>query len=99
VFTMRDRRNAPGADIEAVIVKNTNSLTPMLAAMPGFVLYAWLQTEGGRTALNIWETPDQQAAGNEVVAAWVAANSAQTTTGEPVVNDGIVIYADIPGFI
>src|SRR5215212_11617592 len=99
VFTMRNRRNAPGADVEAVIAKNSKSLTPMLAAMPGFVLYAWLQTADGRTAINIWETPDQQAAGNEVVAAWVAANSAETTTGPPVVNDGVVVYADIPGFI
>jgi hypothetical protein len=99
VFTMRNRRNAPGADIEAVIARNTNDLTPRLAAMPGFVLYAWLQTADGRTAINIWETPDQRAAGNEVIAAWVAANTAATTTGPPVVNDGVVVYADIPGFI
>ena len=99
LFTMRHRRNAPGADIEAVIARNTADLTPRLAAMPGFVLYAWLQTADGRTALNIWETPDQQAAGNELVAGWVAANTAETTTGPPVVNDGVVVYADIPGFI
>src|SRR5215213_2845567 len=99
VFTMRNRRNAPDADIEAVIAKNTNDLTPRLAAMPGFVLYAWLQTADGRTAINIWETPDQQAAGNELVAGWVAANTAETTTGPPVVNDGVVVYADIPDFI
>src|SRR5215217_239532 len=89
----------PGADMEAVIAKNTNGLTPMLAAMPGFVLYAWLQTADGRTAINVWETPDQQVAGNEVVATWVAANTAETTIGEPVVNDGVVVYADIPDFI
>src|SRR5919107_1209708 len=53
LFTMRNRRNAPGADIEAVIAMNSNDLTPMLAAMPGFVLYAWLQTPEGRTAINI----------------------------------------------
>src|SRR3954451_18114382 len=35
VFTMRHRRNAPGADVEAVITRNTNDLTPKLAAMPG----------------------------------------------------------------
>ena len=99
LFTMRNRRNAPGADIETVIAKNFNGLTPMLAAMPGFVLYAWLQTADGRTAINIWETPDHQAAGNAVVATWVAANTAETTTGAPVVNDGVVVHADIPGFI
>ena len=99
LFTMRNRRNAPGADMEAVIAKDTNGLTPMLAAMPGFVLYAWLQTADGRTAINIWETPDQPAAGNAVIAPWVAANTAETTAGAPVVNDGVVVYADIPGFI
>ena len=44
--------------------------------------------------------PDRlAAAGNEAIAAYVAANSAGTTTGEPIINDGVVIYADIPGFI
>ena len=37
--------------MEAVIAKDTNGLVPMLAAMPGFVLYAWLQTADGRTAI------------------------------------------------
>lgn len=99
LFTMRNWRNAPGADMEAVIAKDTNGLAPKLAVMPGFVLYAWFQTATGRTAINIWETQDQLAAGNEVIVPWIAANTAETTTGEPVVNDGVVVYADIPGFI
>src|SRR5215213_5160776 len=98
-FTMRDRVNAPGVDIEAVIARATDILVPMLAAMPGFVLYGWIQTEDGRTAINIWETAAQLAAGNDAIAAYVAVNSVGTTTGEAVVNDGVVTYADIPGFI
>ena len=98
-FTMRGRVNAPGVDIEAVIARASDILVPMLAAMPGFVCYWWIQTEDGRTAINIWETAEQLAAGNEAVAAYVVANSAGTTTGDPVVNDGVVIYADLPGFI
>ena len=98
-FTMRNRRNAPGTDIERVIAKGADSLVPMLAAMPGFVGYWWIQTEDGRTAVNIWETAEQLAAGNDAVATWVAANTAGTTTGDPIVNDGVVTYADIPGFI
>ena len=98
-FTMRDRRNAPDADIDAVIAKASSGLAPLLADMPGFLLYCWIQVEGGRVAINIWETAAQLAAGNEAIAAWVADNTADTTTGEPVVNDGAVIYADLPGFI
>ena len=98
-FTMRSRVNAPGIDIAAVIARARGGLVPMLVAMPGFVGYWWIQTEDGRTAINIWETAEQLAAGNEAVAAWVVANSAGTTTGDPVVNDGVVTYADIPGFI
>ena len=97
-FTMRDRRNAPGADMDAVIVKLTGGLVPLLMEMPGFVLYCWIQTEDGRIAINIWETADQVAAGNEAIAAWVAENTADTTIGDPIVNDGSVIYADLPGF-
>jgi hypothetical protein len=98
-FTMRNRANAPGVDIEAVIARASDILMPMLVAMPGFVCYWWILTEDGRTAINIWETAEQLAAGNEAVAAYVAANSAGTTTGDPIVNDGVVIYADLPGFI
>jgi hypothetical protein len=98
-FTMRTWRTVPGADMEAVIAKATGGLTPMLAAMPGFVLYAWLQTADGRTAINIWETADQLVAGNAVITPWITANTAETAAGEPVVNDGVVVYADIPGFI
>lgn len=98
-FTMRDRRNAPGADIENVVAKMTDGLLPMLTEMPGFVLYCWIQTEDGRVAINIWETADQVTAGNEAVSAWVAANTANTTTGDPVVSDGSVVYADIPQLI
>jgi len=99
LFTMRNWRNAPDTDIEAVIARNSNGLTPLIAAMPGFVLYLWLQTAEGRTAINIWETADHLAAGNEAVATWVAANSVETIAAAPVVNEGIVVYADIPGFI
>jgi hypothetical protein len=98
-FTMRNRVNAPGVDIEAVIARASEVLVPMLAAMPGFVCYYWIQTEDGRTAVNVWETAEQLAAGNEAIAAYVVANSAGTTVGEPIINDGVVIYADIPGFI
>lgn len=94
-FTMRDRRNAPGTDIDAVVAKASSGLMPMLADMPGFLLYCWIQVEGGRVAINIWEIADQLAAGNEAIAAWVA----DTTTGEPIVNDGVLVYADLPGFI
>lgn len=98
-FTMRERRNAPDADIEDVVAKLTDGLVPLLMEMPGFVLYCWIQTEDGRVAINIWETADQVVAGNEAVAAWVAENTANTTTGDPVVSDGSVVYADIPEFI
>ncbi len=95
--TMRNRTNAPGADMEAVVAKASTGLVPLLRAMPGFVLYGWVQTEGGRTAVNIWQTDEQLRAGNAVVASWVADNTADTTVGDPVVNDGHVGYGVIPG--
>jgi hypothetical protein len=93
-LTVRQRENAPGADIEALVAETTNVLTPTLAAMEGFVLYAWMQVENGRVALNIWETMEQLEAGNQAVADYVAQNTAQTTTGDPIVNTGMIDYAD-----
>jgi hypothetical protein len=100
-LTMRIRRTAPGVDPDDLVarVMASDGLAPLLAAMPGFALYCWIQTEGGRTAINIWETEAQLMAGNDAIAAWVAANTADTSIGEPVVHDGVIIYADIPGFI
>ena len=95
-YTMRARVNAPDVDMEAVIAEATEGLLPLTAAMPGFVLYCWIQTEVGRTAINIWETADHLAAGNEAIAAWVDANIGVTSVGDAVVNDGVIIYADFP---
>ena len=93
-LTVRQRENAPGADMEAVVAGATDVLTPTLAAMEGFVLYAWMQVENGRVALNIWETMEQLEAGNQAVADYLAANTVQTTTGDPIVNTGTIDYAD-----
>jgi hypothetical protein len=97
VITMRNRTNAPGADLDAVLAQARSGLVPLLQAMPGFVFYGWIQTEGGRTAINIWETDEQLHAGDKAVAEWVAANTAPTTTGNPVVNAGRIGYAILPG--
>ncbi|CAN5705971.1 hypothetical protein BH23CHL4_BH23CHL4_18120 [soil metagenome] len=96
-LTVRNRVNAPDADIESVIAMATQGLVPTLAAMDGFVLYGWIQIENGRVAINIWETMEQLEAGNEAVAAYVAENTASTTTGDPVVNTGMIGYAEIAG--
>ena len=99
VITMRHRVTAAGVDMEPVLVQARRELLPALQAMPGFILYCWIGTEEGRTAINIWETPDQLEAGNEVIADWVAANSANTSVGEPVVNDGRLGYATGPALL
>ncbi len=94
---MRNRTNAPGADMDAVVAKASRRLVPRLRAMPGFVLYCWVETGGGRTAINVWQTDEQLRAGNAAVAAWVADNTADTTVGDPVVNDGRIGYGVVPG--
>ncbi|MBX3069036.1 MAG: hypothetical protein KF883_00910 [Thermomicrobiales bacterium] len=90
--TVRDRETAPGADIEAVIAQVNDDLLPLMMGMEGFVLYAWIQTETGRVAINIWETADQMAAGDQAVSDFVAQNTVSTTVGEPVVHNGTVGY-------
>lgn len=94
-ITMRNRQTAEGADIEAVIAQAQDELLPLMAAMEGFVMYAWILTPNGRTAINIWETAEQMAAGDHAVADYVAQNSVSTTVGEPVVNNGTIGYAAV----
>lgn len=97
VITMRERQNAPGIDIDEYLSRLTNDFVPVLSEMPGFVLYAWVATENGRIGINIWETAEQLEAGDEAVAAWVAENGADSTTGDAVVNSGPIAYAELPG--
>ncbi len=98
-LTIRNRVSAPDADMEAVIALASEGLVPMLAEMDGFVLYVWMQIEGGRVAINIWETAEQLAAGDTAVSEWVAQNTVNTTVGDPIVNSGPIIYASMPGII
>jgi hypothetical protein len=94
--TMRQRTTAPGADMDDFIARATSGLVPLLRAMPGFILYCWFLTEGGRTAINIWETDEQLAAGNEAVAVWLAEHAPETAVGDPVVNEGHIGYGLVP---
>ena len=96
-FTMRSRISAEGIDIDAVIAKVTSGLVQQLSAMAGFVLYGWFLTNEGRTSFNIFETREQLEAGDTIVADWVAANTADTTVGEAIVNEGTIGYAEIAG--
>lgn len=96
-FTVRSRVTAEGVDNDELVRIVSEGLSPTLAAMDGFVLYAWILTEAGRLSMNIWETADQLAAGDEAVAAFVAENTVNTTVGEAIVHSGTVAYSDILG--
>lgn len=96
-YTQRIRQNAPDANMDDVIAKVTDGLLPTLAAMDGFIAYLWFLIENGRTAITLWETAEQVAAGNTAIADWVAANTANSTTGDPVSNQGPIGYAEIAG--
>jgi hypothetical protein len=95
-ITMRERQNAPDADMDDVVARASAGLVPMLSEMPGFVLYCWILTDGGRLAVNIWETREQIDTGNQAIADWVAENTAPTTVGDPVVNTGQIAFSELP---
>jgi hypothetical protein len=97
VITMRKRVSAPGVNVEDLVAMAEGELAPILQAMPGFILYSWIQTEDGRMPINIWETEEDLRAGDKAVADYVAANTASTSVGDAVVNEGPIGYAEIVG--
>jgi hypothetical protein len=97
VVTMRSRVSAPGVNPDDLVALAEGELAPILQAMPGFVLYSWVQTEDGRMPINVWETEEHLRAGDEAVANYVSANTASTSVGEAVVNQGPIGYAEIVG--
>ena len=97
-ITLRERISADGIDFENIVAMVASDLAPQLAAMEGFVLYGLLQTDTGRVGINIWETAEQLAAGNEAVAAWTGVHTIGTWVGDPVIYDGAIGYAEIVGW-
>lgn len=98
-ITMRNRTSAPDTDTEAITAKVNADLAPQLATMPGFVLYCVIVEGDGRTAINVWETAEHLAAGNDAVRSWASANVPNAFIGDPVVSDGVIAYANIVGFV
>ena len=95
--TFRHRINAAETDIEAIIQTVNDGLIPSLREMDGFVLYGWLGTPDGRISFNIWETAEQLAAGDELVAEFVAANPIITMDGTTEVYAETIGYANVLG--
>jgi hypothetical protein len=95
-LTMRDQTNAPGVDIEAAIAIARETLIPLFLEQPGFLLYCWVQREGGRLAINIWETLEDAAAGDEALVAWRDEHFTTPTSSETVTTTGTVVYAEMP---
>lgn len=95
--TFRHRINAEDTDIEGIIKTVNDELIPGLREMDGFVLYGWLGTSDGRISFNIWETPEQLAAGDKYVADFVATHPIITTNGTTDVYAGTIGYADVLG--
>jgi hypothetical protein len=96
---MRRWETAPGQDPGPTAVLANEELRPMVEEMEGFVLYAWMLFEGGGLGLNIWETAEHLAAGDEAIGGWVAENAPDTWAGGPVQAIGTVGYASIPGLV
>ncbi len=97
-LTMRVDVTTPGTDImQDVYPIVQDGLTPELAAMPGFVAYLWIKSGDVGTAINIWETAEQTAAGDQAVRDWVAANAIPETVGTPDVFAGTINFAEMAG--
>ncbi|MCC6943754.1 MAG: hypothetical protein IT335_04195 [Thermomicrobiales bacterium] len=97
-FTMRVDVTSPGTDImQDVYPIVRDSLTPELAAMPGFLAYLWVKSGDIGTAINIWETAEQTAAGDQAVRDWIVANAIPETVGTPTVYSGTILFAELAG--
>jgi hypothetical protein len=96
---MRRWETAPGQDPGPTAALANEELRPMVEEMEGFILYAWMLFEGGGLGLNIWETAEHLAAGDEVIGGWVAEHAPDLWVGGPVEAIGTVGYASIPGLV
>lgn len=96
-FTMRDQTNPPDFDVEGAIAIATETLIPLFGGLPGFIHYCWFEQEGGRVAINIWESEADAATGDEALLAWREEYFDAPTSSETVTTIGTVGYAEIVG--
>ncbi|HYH11064.1 MAG TPA: hypothetical protein VD789_01825, partial [Thermomicrobiales bacterium] len=96
-FTLRDQTTAPDYDIDDLVAIAQETLLPIFLVQPGFVLYCWFERPEGRIAINIWETPEDMAAGEEALAAWRDEHFSTPTSSETVTWHGTVGYSTISG--
>ncbi len=96
-MTTRNRENAEGVDVEHLATLVNDELAPIFAAMPGFVMYAYILTETGRVGINIWETTADRDAGDQAVADWAAEHTAGTWVGDVTVHNGTIYFAELAG--
>lgn len=96
-FTLRDQTTTPGYDINDLVAIAQETLIPLFLDLPGFVLYCWFERPEGRIAINIWETAEDMAAGDEALAAWREEYFAGPTSSETVTWHGTIGYSTITG--
>jgi quinol monooxygenase YgiN len=97
VFTMRDQTTAPDYATDDLVAIAQETLIPIFLAQPGFVLYCWFERPEGRIAVNIWDTPEDMAAGEEALVSWRDEHFSVPTSSESVTWRGTVGYSTLTG--
>lgn len=93
----RPRVNAPETDIDAIVQSVQDDLVPNLIGLDGFVLFGWVNTSEGRCSFTIFETSEQLAASDAVIAEYISTHPVITAQGDPVDYTGTIGYADVLG--
>lgn len=93
---VRIHTSKPGTDPRDFAALAKSDFLPIVQGLPGFQGYLWFPSEGGFTAVSLYDSEESATESTAAAADWAAENLADYTDGNPMVVNATVVLADLP---
>ena len=93
---VRVHTSLPGTDPLDFVPLATNDFVPIIANLPGFQGYLWFPSEGGFTAVSLYDSEATARESTEAAADFVAEYLTAFTDGNPRVINATGVFVDLP---
>jgi hypothetical protein len=93
---VRIHASKAGTDPRDFVPLAISGFLPIVQGLPGFQGYLWFPSEGGFTAVSLFDSEESATESTAAAADWAAENLADYTDGNPMVINATIVLADLP---
>jgi hypothetical protein len=93
---VRIHTSEAGTDPRDFVPLAISGFLPIVQGLPGFQGYLWFPSEGGFTAVSLFDTEASATESTAAATDWAAENLADYTDGNPMVINATVVLVDLP---